>query len=350
MARLLLIAAIVSVLAAAARAADVGPAGQQRGQIVYDPKTGDWKETPPPEPGTERGDLDIARQYLAERNYAKARRALRNWLKTYPDSELRPEALFNAADTEVYAGNDGRSNDLWQAYEWYEEILSGGPGTELADRAVRRELIVAEMFLFKNHKRKVFKGLFRVSARDEALSMLDRIIDDHAAGTPLAEQAIRMQADYHFTHGEFDEAERAYARLARDFPRGKYEKLALERSADSALASFSGVEFDDAPLLEAEERFVQFQSRYPKAAEEQGVAEKLDRIRDSRAEKEFRIGEYYVRARKPDAAAFYYRSVVAHWPGTIWAEKAAARLERYQPAEIEAPAYESPASAPTTQP
>ncbi len=311
----------------AARAADSLDSRAGRSQLTYDPKTQEWIESAPADPGSEAGDLEIARRLMAERKYPAARKAFKKWLKDYPDSQRRPEALFYAADTEVYAANDHKANDLWQAHEWYQEIMNGWAGTEWADRSLRRELIVAEIFLFKNGKRKVFKGLLRVSARDEALQILDQIIDQRAPNTPLAEQALMMQANYHFQRGEFEEAERVYARIIRDYPRGRGARLASQRSADAALASFAGVEFDDAPLLEADERYKQFAEKYPAAAEEAGVPATLLRIRDSRAEKEFSIASYYQRAKRPSAAAFYYRSVIANWPDTIWADKSRSQLE-----------------------
>jgi outer membrane protein assembly factor BamD (BamD/ComL family) len=346
---------LLGLTAVAALAADPSDSEAGRSQLIFDPKTQEWIEAPSPEAGTDAGELEQAKRLLAERKYSSARKALRRWFKTYPDSPLRPEALFYAADTEVYAANDRKVNDLWQAHEWYQEIMNGWAGTEWAERSMRRELIVAELFLFKGGKRKVFKGLLRVSARDEALQILDQLIDERAPGTPLAEQALLMRANYHFQRGEFEDAERDYARLMRDFPRGRSARLAAQRSADAALASFAGIEFDDAPLLEAEERYRQFAEKYPAAAEEAGVPATLSRIRDSRAEKEYSIAEYYQRAKRPSAASFYYRSVMVNWPDTIWAEKSRGRIEGLPspahdlpvPAQPESAAVEEP---PTTQP
>ncbi len=330
---------VAPLLLAGRAAAQIDAPG--RSQLTYDPKTQEWVALPPADPGTDQGDLQAARQMLAERKYVAARKAFRDWFAAYPDSDLRPEALFHAADTEVYAANEQKPNDVWKAHEWYEEILNGYPGSEWAERALRRELVVAEMFLFKNAKRRIWRGTFRVSARDEALDILDRIINERAPGTPLAEQALLMQANYHFDRGEFEEAERAYARLSNDYPRSRHVRLAMQRSADAAFASFAGVEFDDAPLLEAEERYRQFAEQYPRPAEEAGVPATLERIRNSRAEKEYSIAEYYARARKPSAAAFYYRSVKDNWPDTLWAEKALARLESL-PLPAEPPPVEPP--------
>lgn len=320
-----------------------------RTELLFDPTRGDWVEVAVQESGTDAGDLAIAKSLLAERKFAAARKAFAAWLKSYPDSDHRADALLHAGDTELYAANAGESADVWQAHEWYEEILNSYSGGEAAEKALRRELLVAELLLFKGQKRRIFKGMLRVSATDEALQILDRLIDERAPGSPVAEQALLMQANYHYEKGEFEEAERAYARLSTEFKRSRHERLAMQRSADAALASFAGIEFDDAPLLEAEERYRQYSDRYPKAATEEGVASQLARIRDSRAQKEFSTGQYYERAKQPRAAAFYYRSVVKNWPDTPWASQATQRLGTIDPGQP-APVVDTPATPPAETP
>lgn len=316
---------------------------------IFDPATGEWKAVAPPIAGTEDGDLELARSLLARSEFEAARKAFKAWFKSYPDSARRPEALFYAADTEVSSEEaKADSGDLMQAYRWYEELLEGWAGTELADRAIRREIIIAEMFLFKGKKQRVMKGMFRVSATDEALTMLDRIANEWAPNTALAEQALRLKADYHYDAGEFEEAEEAYSRLNREFGRGKYRRFALLRSGESALARFPGVKFDDADLLEAEVYFTDFEAKYPTYAAEADVASRLERIKDSKAEKTYLVGQYYERTKKTSAALFYYRYVAATWPGTSWAVQANERIAKLGDS-VPAPVI-IPSSAPLNAP
>lgn len=293
----------------------------------FDPATGQWVTIAPPVPGTEDGDLELARSRLAKGEYKQARKLFKQWFKDYPESARWPEALFYAADTE-YSAEDAKPHggDLMKAYRWYEELIEGWAGTELANRALRRELYIAEMFLFKGRKQRVWGGVLWLGAKDEALTMLDRIIDEWAPDTPIAERALRLKADYHFNAGEFEEAEMAYARLARDYPRGQYHRVAMRRSGESALARFPGVEFDDADLLEAEVYFQDFLRRYPTYAADAQVPQTLARIKESRAQKDYTIGRYYERTGRINSAAFYFRIVLEKWPATTWAVQAKRRL------------------------
>jgi len=317
-------------------------------RLEYDAASGQWVEIAPPVPGTEGGDLALARSFLARGQYKKARKAFKLWFKMYPDSSLRPEGLFYAAQTEVLADEARpRGGDLIQAYDWLEEVLEGWPGTDLADRALRKELIIAEMLLFKHRKQRLWGGLLWLSATEEALNMLNRIIDMWAPGKPIAEQALRRKADYHYINGEFEEAEMAYARLMRDFPRGRYHKIAMLRSGQSALARFPGVDFDEADLLEAEVYLKDFHDRYPAQAAEYRVPQMLSRITESRAHKNYNIARYYERTRAIDAAVYYYRWIVAQYPATTWAAEAQNRLTALGAAQPES--FEASAQGPARE-
>ncbi len=313
------------------------PTEQYAERLTYDPVTGEWLELPPPRPGTPEGELEMARSILAraesKRDLRKARKLLEKWVRTYYDSPHYPEALFYFADAQFQLGN------FMKAYELLERLLDDYGTTELADRALRTEIVIAEVFL-SGRWRKVWGGMIRLPADEEALDILERIATNRAPGTPYAEQAIKIKADYYYAKGEFLDAEQEYARLAREFPRSRYVKLALLRSAQSAFASFHGVKFDDGALIEAEERFEQFRRKYPKAAEEENVPLLLEQIRNSRAHKEFTIGKYYERTKHPRAAAFYYRNVIEFWPDTTWAVMAEGRLGRLGYEEERAPELE----------
>ncbi|HVP10523.1 MAG TPA: outer membrane protein assembly factor BamD [Phycisphaerae bacterium] len=347
--------ALVIVLASAVAASAQQGDQTYHERLEYDPNTGEWVEIAPPIPGTEEGDLALARLLLARGEYKKARKAFAEWMKAYPESVHWPEGLFYAAEVEINAEElKPKQGDVMKAYAWLEDLIKGWPGTELTARAIRKEMIIAELLLFKERKQKIWRGVLWLSGTEEALQMLDRIIDDYARETPTAEQALRMKADYHYLNGEFEEAELAYARLVRDFPRGRYVKIAMLRSGQSALARFPGVEFDDADLLEAEVYLTDFQQRYPRESADSGVPQIMSNIHERRAEKDYRIGRYYERTKAPDAAIFYYRQVEDKWPATIWAAEARGRLVALGAVPLELTPEElggqNPAPAPESSP
>ncbi len=311
---------------------------------VYDPATDTWTAAPSPIPGTQEGDLQLAIIDLAEGRPKQARSRLKEWLKKYPDSPRRSDAMVALADAELALGN------RMKAYRQYEKALEQYPNLESEERIARNEFAIGVAFL-SGVKQKVL-GIFRFPAQEEGLDILDKVVL-RAPGATLAEDAIKAKADYYFRTGRFELAEAEYARLAQEFPRGRYTRLALLMSAQSAIARFPGVRFDESALLEARERFLVFDDRYPEHAEQENVDSLVRRIDETMAEKHLTIGKWYSRQKHPTSASVYYQKVVDRWPESAAASEARNRLamlsEAGGAASMEAPAPAGEHEAPVSQ-
>ncbi|MCH7525936.1 MAG: outer membrane protein assembly factor BamD [Planctomycetes bacterium] len=313
-----LAAMLVAVVMSAPLAAGDGPPARAE-RLRFDSRTESWIALPRPEPGTAAGDLAIARSLFADGAYKKAKKAAGKWLNRYGDEhEEYPAAVLLLAQAKKARRN------YHAAHETLQELLSDFRGTGYAEEALVEDFNIAEVFL-SGVRRKLW-GMRLLKADETGLEILDRISTDYD-GTAIAEKAIKTKADYFYRRGDFSLAELEYARLVREFPQSRYTRYAMRRSADAALASFGGVCFDDAPLIEAEERFKLYMERFPGAAQQEGVGLRLNEIREKRAAKELEIGRYYERAKQHAAAVFYYRSAMENWPESIAANKAASALE-----------------------
>ncbi len=301
-------------------------AGQAAGEVergerlTFDPQTEQWLQAAEPVPGTPDGDLDLARRLVAQERYAEALKALEDWIRTYGAQPDRyPEALYLKASCLLETG------EYRAAHDAYSALLNDFPGSIYAERALSGEFRVAEQYL-AGRRKKVWGGLLRFKNRDGGVEILDDMIVNYA-DTPLAEKAQRAKADYYFSRGEFELAEDEYAVFTRDYPRSRWHPYALLQSARAALASFPGVRFDDAPLLEAQERFAEFLRTYPDQARELDVPVLLDEIANRRAEKTLEIARFYDKTGQINAARYYYRQTAARWPDSPAALQARSRLE-----------------------
>lgn len=287
-------------------------------ELQYDPQTGQWLEVHPPPAGTPQGDLAAAHKLLADNHISKASKAFRKWLKNYGDDHpLASEANLGLAEAKI------AKRDYYKAHMILEPLVADVGGDEITQRALNLEFTVAEAFL-AGQKRK-WLGIRMLSGEETALKILDGIAANDAQ-SDRAERALKTKADYFFRRGEFDLAEDEYGRLIEQFPRSRWLLPASLRRAQATLAQFPGTKFDDAALIEAEERFLRFRDAFPKGAVQHDVDLTLEDIRNRRGRKELEIGDYYMKVRRPGAAAFYYRSVVENWPGTTAASEAQAAL------------------------
>lgn len=287
--------------------------------LKFDSQKKDWVEQAQPLPGTPEGDLLAIRRLNSNEQFSAALRGVKGFVSRHGTSDgLYPEVLLAQAEALI-----GRKQ-FDEAHALLQRFLDQYGGMAITVDALRLEFIVAEAYL-GGVKRKVW-GIFPVSAVDEGHKILDGIIADYP-DTKLAELAQKAKADRLFAAGDHDLAELEYARMLREFAQSRYQEYALRRAADAALASFAGVEYDEAALIEAQERYDDFRVRFGSTADREQVIVILESIRQTRAEKDFRIGVYYERTDHLSSAVFYYQLVLKEWPDTIAAVKAASRLE-----------------------
>ncbi len=297
-------------------------AGAQQPRIrtlVYEPQQKQWVEQPPPPAGTAEGDLYAIKVQVHDEDYRKALTAIQRFLKKHGTSDPNyPDILIAKAEALIGLKEYDQAHKVLQAF------LGEFSGMSLTAEALRLEFVIAEAYL-SGAKRTVW-GIFRVSGEDTAFQILDEISADHP-DSPFGELAIKTKADHLFKTGDHAVAELEYARLLKNYPRSRYHQFSLGRSAESALASFGGVEYDEAALIEAQERYKDYRQQYRAAADRDGVGLILDSIREMQAEKDFSIAEYYERTDHVGSAIFYYQGVRKGFPDTIAASKASSRLE-----------------------
>lgn len=310
-------ARLVAILLSGLTLVAAGAQQQQfREQQTLDPESNAWIETPP-DPNAATGDaLSDARRLLAERQPDKAFRLLKKWVKDNPEHERYLEALYLLG--EAYF----ERRRFFQAYERYDEVAESTAG-DLFYRAVRRSVDVARAFL--SGEKRLLWGFLLLPAYDDGIEILDRVWEK-VPGTRLGEQALKLKADYFFENGDMDLAQDEYVGLAREYPNGRYAQYALMRGAESASAAFPGVKFDDRALLDSEERYRQVEALYPDLAQRENVPQRIEGIRQQRAEKDLYVAQWYERTGQSGAAEFYYRLILRDYPNTLPAAEARSRL------------------------
>jgi len=310
--------------------------------LVYDPQAKDWDEPAVPLPGTPDGRVYAIKGDIRAKEYGRALREAKAFKKEFGQGDPRyPQVILLEAEAQIGLKEFDKAHTLCQAF------LNEFSGMELTEEALRLEFVIADAF-YRGAKHKVWGGLIRVSGVDIADKIMDEISVDHP-NSRMAEMAIKAKGDHLVQIGEHSIAEIEYSRLVRDYPQSRYRQFATARVAEAALSSFAGIEYDEAALIEAEERYKDYHSSYRDAAERDGVGAILDTIHESRAEKEFRIGQYYERTDHLGTAVFYYKNVVAHFADTIASNEARERLEllgAIEPAAAATPTESSKSEGP----
>ena len=313
--------------------AALGQEEQYRERQMLDPESNQWVDQPAA-PATPQGELDEARSLLARGETKAALKLLKKWTEANPSHERHLEGMFLLGEAYFQEG------DYYKAYESYDVVIQN-TGGDLFFQAIRREMYVARAFL--SGQKRILWRIFRIAAYDDGVKILDRVWEQ-VPGTRTGEQALKLKADYHFTNGDLDQAQDGYAQIVREYPNGRYARAAMLRAAESAEAAFPGVKRDDRALVEADERYRQVRAAYPDYARREGVDERIENIRQKRAEKDLEVAKWYEKVGRKGAAEFYYRRILRDFSGTLAASEAQGRLRGLG---VEAAA---PASQESTQP
>jgi len=321
------------------RAALVGvllafPVAAAAAEAQYEWKGGKWVRAAEPAEGTPGGELALIRKYIDNRQDKQALQAAENFLKKYRDDPACEEVFLLAGQAELDAGR------CYQAYEWFERQLKQYPGGALSERAMNRELEVAEAFL--RGKKRIVAKVIRLPAEDEGLDILSRVAE-HAPGSAIAEKALMRIADHQYSCKRWAEAAKAYDRFLELFGKSGDAPYAMLQAARATYADFKGISYDETPLLEARQRFETFQERYPRAAQKADVPAILESITATRAEAAYATGEFYKRTGKPSATLYYFRHVIDQYPDTDSAGRARQALDmpaRAKPSRAAAPGDE----------
>jgi outer membrane protein assembly factor BamD len=318
------------------------PAGLARAEEAI-LKDGKWVTAPAPAQGTAAGEVALARKMLRQNNNRGALSQAKDVIKEYPqDAEAREEAMSLAGEAEL------ARRRYWQSFEWFEKQIAAYPLGALLERALVREASIADAFLAG--KKRLLWGFIPINAQDDGITIHERVAD-RAPGTRLAEECLMKVGDFLSAKRRWEEAAQAYDRYCELF-RGRYRSREAEfKAACATYNQFNGVAHDDTPLVEGEQRFKNFVSHYPNAAEAPQALGAVTEIEQAKARKDYETARFYIRVSRRPAAVFYYRQAVQLYPGTPAAEKSAKALaEMGESAQAEASPAASPAPVPTIPP
>ncbi len=244
---------------------------------------------------------------------------------TPKDPRLRNTQLVKALErADGYLADE----DFDQAYRWFDHAaaLDGGRTADLkiaegkfeCARQLAIEGVGVDMF-----------GL--VADRREGIQWLLGVVRDYRF-SDVAPKALYWAAVGYRLIGEPDVGVLAADRLIRNYPESAWAEAAEYERVLSLLDAARAINYDGAPLAEAQWRLEMYEHLHPAGANRGKAGKALQQIRDYRAEKDFRVAEWYAFQDHTVGARFYYEEVVRRFPKTDWAEQAQERIDALPPA------------------
>lgn len=241
------------------------------------------------------------------------------------------KAQFYLAETQF------RRERYTAAVDNFQYLLKKYAGeSEFKDRVLAREYQIAQIWLADDDPKG--KPLSWKARFDGRAPMIDRQgyaikalenVRLHDATGPLADHAALRTADHYHAAGDFEQAAIYYDQLLNDHAKSPLRERAQLSSIDAKIKGYIGPEYDVTGLDSARETIQRTMAEFPEhQANNEQLYHTLDLINDQAAEREYNIGQYYLRARKPASAEYQFGLVAAKWPKSKWAEYAKVELKK----------------------
>ena len=243
---------------------------------------------------------------LVEQKYIIAIKEFESIINTAPDSEYAEVSQINIGRTYFLNG------DYKRALKAYEKVLEKYTGTKKTEEILEREYQL---------------GIAQMDTNEEAaIKVFEKIIEKHHLG-PVAPDAQVKIADCYFKLGQYEEALDAYEKFLENYPKSEWVPYIQYQIPLSKVYHEKQQERNYGLLIAAREGFEEYLVSNPHGIHTEDAQRMIEEIRIVEAEREFDIGEFYLRLKKPVSAAMYFEYVKADFPDTIWAERANERLE-----------------------
>ncbi|MBI4831661.1 MAG: outer membrane protein assembly factor BamD [Candidatus Lindowbacteria bacterium] len=288
---------------------------------IWTPETGRWfnPERQPRE--TAALQFQYAEELFTKDDPEKAVEEYKKVLRYFPESnycDLAQYSIGRALEA------DGEYED---AVKEYQKVIDEYPNTQLFSHVLEKQRKIADHFFdlgVQNEERFI---LFRGSNFDKAINTYRQVIDNQPFTGFSAEAQYRIGLCY-MKLELYDEASAEFQKVIDYYPASKWTAESAYGTAECKYAQLLPEEYDKTAADEAIQKYRYFLKAYPESDHADEARKKLEELRETAAEHEFRIGMYYHRNMKYDSARLYFDSIISEYPDTKCANKCRETVSR----------------------
>ena len=243
---------------------------------------------------------------LVNREYISAIGIFKDIIKNNPGSELADESQLNIGKAYYLIG------DYKNAFKAYEHMIEQDSGTRRLHEILEKEFQV---------------GVAQME-RDEngAIRVFESIIERNPLGFIAADSQVKI-ADCYYQLRQFDEAEASYLSVMENYPNSEWVPYAQFRIPYCKLSNIRIQERNYDLLSGSREGFEIYLANNPQGALADTTKEIIGEIDIAMAERDYKVGEFYLRSKRPDAGLIYFESVIKDYPNTEWAARAEEKIK-----------------------
>jgi tetratricopeptide (TPR) repeat protein len=268
--------------------------------------------------------------FFREKDYAKAIPKYKQAIDRWPDSVIEEDALWQLAECWFFTDKYPKAEDC------YEELVKKYANTKYLDRIAQRQFVIGQYWLALDNKLHLpvivpnladrSRPLFDTHGR--ALKAFDHVRINDPRG-PLADDSIMAQANAHFLHRQWIDADYFYGLLRTEYPDSEFLMQAHLLGLQSKLRAYQGPGYEGGVLEDAEvladQILVQFPDQLDKDEQERVVKVRAE-VAAQQAMRHWNRAEFYAKGKHYTSARIYYALIARDYPKTQLAQASRDKL------------------------
>jgi DNA repair protein RecO (recombination protein O) len=268
--------------------------------------------------------------FFREKDYAKAIPKYKQAIDRWPDSVIEEDALWQLAECWFFTDKYPKAEDC------YEELVKKYANTKYLDRIAQRQFVIGQYWLALDNKLHLpvivpnladrSRPLFDTHGR--ALKAFDHVRINDPRG-PLADDSIMAQANAHFLHRQWIDADYFYGLLRTEYPDSEFLMQAHLLGLQSKLRAYQGPGYEGGVLEDAEvladQILVQFPDQLDKDEQERVVKVRAE-VAAQQAMRHWNRAEFYAKGKHYTSARIYYALIARDYPKTQLAQASREKL------------------------
>jgi len=291
--------------------------GQANAYWIWTPKTGKWLNPKLAVKSTPKEQFDVAKGFYDIKKYEEAKREFKKLLKAYPKSAEAAESQYYLGLIEEAKGN------LYEAYQAYQKVIDKYPFSERIQEINEKEYKIGEAFM-SGEKRKALGVALPVE--NPSIEIFGKVVENSAYGPLAAKAQYQLGLVLKGLNRPYD-AEEAFNKVVSNYSDSEWATAAKFQIAACRAAISRGPDYDQGAAKEAKQKFEDFVKDHPDAVLSQQAEKNITDLQAKEAEGTFTIARFYEKQKDFGAAKIYYEDLINSHPGSIWAAKAAERLQ-----------------------
>ena len=274
-------------------------------KLVWNKETG-WIDPDKLTKETIDQQFKYAISLMVNKEYVSAIEIFNNIIKNNPESELAEESKIKIGSSYHMLG------DYKKAFKSYENLIEQNPGTRRLKEILEKEFQVAVAQMETDEK--------------GAIKVFEKIIERNPLGFIAADAQIKI-ADCHYQLRHFEDAEDSYLRVIENYPNSEWVPYAQFRIPYCKMSNIRIQERNYELLTKSRHGFEEYIANNTQGTLVPAAKEIISEIDITMAKRNYMIGEFYLRRKRPDSGAVYYELVIKEYPNSEWAVKAKEKLD-----------------------